>query len=126
MAIAFRKQSLLSSVHPVAVFFDLDNTLVETRKADNQTCRKVCKAHFLTRVLTPDPIDATFSYRREEESLSRDHACVNTSRFSHDRRTLPRRLSRILARIEFVVVVVSCHSPPPVPRTPCNTSRHPI
>lgn len=42
MAVSFRKQSLLSRVSPAAIFFDLDNTLVETRKADNQTCRKVC------------------------------------------------------------------------------------
>lgn len=47
MATAFRKQhnhQFLSSLS--AIFFDLDNTLVETRKADNQTCRKVQKAYF--------------------------------------------------------------------------------
>ncbi|KAI4501495.1 hypothetical protein M0802_003372 [Mischocyttarus mexicanus] len=26
-----------------AVFFDLDNTVIETRKADSRTCRKICK-----------------------------------------------------------------------------------
>lgn len=34
-------QSFSPSVSLRAVFFDLDNTLVETRKADGQACRKV-------------------------------------------------------------------------------------
>ncbi|XP_054010615.1 N-acylneuraminate-9-phosphatase [Hylaeus anthracinus] len=38
----FRKKHLCSSnVAVSAVFFDLDNTLIETRKGDNQTCRKL-------------------------------------------------------------------------------------
>lgn len=42
MATAFRKQHYQQSLSSLsAIFFDLDNTLVETRKADNQTCRKV-------------------------------------------------------------------------------------
>lgn len=56
METAFRKQrnqrSLLSLS---AVFFDLDNTLVETRKADNQTCRKVREATPLTLKILPLP-----------------------------------------------------------------------
>lgn len=42
MATAFRKQHYQQSLSSLsAIFFDLDNTLVETRKVDNQTCRKV-------------------------------------------------------------------------------------
>lgn len=38
----FHKKPLCSSIVSVsAVFFDLDNTLIETRKGDNQACRKV-------------------------------------------------------------------------------------
>lgn len=30
-----------------AIFFDLDNTLIQTRKADTRTCNKVIFEHFL-------------------------------------------------------------------------------
>lgn len=36
-----RSLSSSASPSPSTVFFDLDNTLVETRRADSQTCRKV-------------------------------------------------------------------------------------
>ena len=40
----FHKKPLCSSIVSVsAVFFDLDNTLIETRKGDNQACRKLAE-----------------------------------------------------------------------------------
>ncbi|PBC26585.1 neurochondrin [Apis cerana cerana] len=41
MATLHKKHFCSSNITISAVFFDLDNTLIETRKGDNQTCRKI-------------------------------------------------------------------------------------
>jgi len=52
MEASFRERcnsrSLSSRASLSAIFFDLDNTLVETRRADSQACRKVREDCVLT------------------------------------------------------------------------------
>lgn len=43
MATLHKKHFCSSNITISAVFFDLDNTLIETRKGDNQTCRKLAE-----------------------------------------------------------------------------------
>lgn len=43
MATLHKKHLCSSNLAINAVFFDLDNTLIETRKGDNQTCRKLAE-----------------------------------------------------------------------------------
>ncbi|CAL7951204.1 unnamed protein product [Xylocopa violacea] len=43
MAALHEKHLCSSNITISAVFFDLDNTLIETRKGDNQTCRKLAE-----------------------------------------------------------------------------------